>query len=180
MVLVMDKSHRVKFTLSPETYEAIGALAAHYSLMEMFLAVAIWHFLKLPAYDGTLVTATLSLRQRFDLLIDLVKTRGLSAADIAELKDIETEFSRSGGVTVRRNQFIHAVWATSSDGKDALPLNFNRQGKPKMGTRAIADDIEGVTKDICIQAKRFHQVLERHGYVPTIGISFAAPQTPPD
>jgi hypothetical protein len=109
MMEFMDKSHRVEFRLSLGVYEAIEALAAYYSLMEMFLAVAIWHFLKLPAYDGTLVTASLSLRQRFDLLIELVKTRGLSADDIAELKSIETEFSKYDGVTARRNQFIHAV-----------------------------------------------------------------------
>src|SRR5437660_12620707 len=102
----MDKSHRNPFSLSPDDYEAIGALAAHYSLMEFCVGVSLWQLLNLPAYEGTLVTGTLSLKQRFDLLIELAQTRDFTAQDVAELKAIAIEFSKAGGVTARRNRFI--------------------------------------------------------------------------
>ena len=96
---MMDKSHRNRFLLTAEHYEAIGALSAHYSLMEMFVGIAVWHFFKLAAFDGTLVTGPLSLKQRFDLLIELCKSRDVAPADLAEIKEIEIEFSKEGGIT---------------------------------------------------------------------------------
>jgi hypothetical protein len=171
----MDTSHRLQFALAPEHFEAIGALAAHYSLIEMHVAVAIWHFLKLPAYDGTLITGTLSLRQRFELLIDLAKTRSISPQDISELKSIETEFHKEEGITARRNRYIHAVWAADTPGRGhAFPLNFTRQGKLRTGKHVSADLIEAVTRDVCAQAKRFADLMSRCGYPLDVGISFHA------
>jgi hypothetical protein len=174
----MDKSHRLQFALTSEYFEAVGALAAHYSLIEMHVAVAIWHFLKLPAYDGTLITGILSLRQRFELLIDLAKTRSISSQDISELKSIETEFNKEEGITARRNRYIHAVWASDTPGRGkAFPVNFNRQGKLRTGKHVSADLIEAVTVDISKQAKRFSDLMSRCGYPLDVGISFSAPHT---
>jgi hypothetical protein len=172
----MDKSHRIQFTLLPEDFEAIGSLAAHYSLIEMHVAVGIWHLLKLPAYEGTLVTGNMSLNQRFGLLIELTKIREIESNDIAELKSIETEFSKKDGITARRNRYILAVWAADAPGRGpAFPINFNRRGKLRTGAHTSAEVIEAVTKDICTQAKRFADLLSRLGFSLDAGISFGPP-----
>ena len=176
MVAAMDKSHRIQFTLQPEDFEAIGSLAAHYSLIEMHVAVGIWHLLKLPAYEGTLVTGNMSLKQRLDLLIELTKIRKIASKDVDELKSIETEFSKEDGITARRNRYVHAVWAADAPGRGpAFPINFNRRGKLRTGAHASAEIIEAATKDICTQAKRFADLMSRIGFPLDAGISFDPP-----
>jgi hypothetical protein len=61
----------IPLVLSDEGLAAIGALTATYSQMELYAAVAVWHALGLRGYDGTILTAGLSLRQRLDLVIAL-------------------------------------------------------------------------------------------------------------
>jgi hypothetical protein len=157
--IVMDKSHRLPLPLSAEAYEALGALTAHYSFVELTAAMAVWRLLKSKPSEGLLITSSLALRQRLQLMIDLCQARNIPAKAIGEMGAIRRAFDK--GITNRRNDPIHAVWATDDKDKPerAFPISFPRKGGAKTGIRTTAETIEAVTKDVCVQGKKFQQLL---------------------
>jgi hypothetical protein len=161
----MDKSRLDCIPLGAAEYEAIGALAAHYALIEFQVGAAVWHFLELPAYNGTLIAGPLSLDQRFELIISLLRNQYADIDAIEKIKRIKTEFSRENGITARRNRYIHAVWGKDRDnGGAVVSLNFNKRGGLKEQPHEAADTIEAVVRDIGAQYEFFLAAMEPFGY----------------
>lgn len=171
----------IPLVLSDEGLAAIGALTATYSQMELYAAVAVWHALGLRGYDGTILTAGLSLRQRLDLVIALGERGNITADDLAVVKEIQIEFSKEKGLSQRRNTIIHGVWTTKD--KDvkktsgAFPLSFSRSGKPIVGDEVTAETICKITQEISVQQVRLYQLIERWGAFGDL--TFDKPQPSP-
>lgn len=169
----MDKSHRVHFPVETEHYEALGALTAHYSLAELYTSMLVWHLLKLPPYNGTLVTGNLSLKQRLMLAIELAENDG---TDTKNFREIERAFGKENGLTAKRNRMIHAVWAINADRTILSPMTFNRAGKLTFHEHTTAGVIEEITKELVTYAKKLRAEMEAIGISFTETISFQAPK----
>lgn len=170
----------VPILLPDNLLAAIGALTNVYSLAELFAAMAAWHSLNLPAYEGVILTATLSLKQRLGIVASLGPRGKITAEDVAVIKEIEIEFTRDGGLSSRRNSMIHAVWTTDNPagyGGTVKPLIFARSGKASVGDPATEDTINTVTSAIAVQSKRLQTILERWGALD--GLTFDKPLTLP-
>jgi hypothetical protein len=174
----MDTSHRLRaLNLQQADLEALGALTVHYSHMEFFAAIGVWSLLKLGIHEGSAITSKLNLRQRLELIIELGPARGLTLQDVAEVQAILREFDRKDGLTTRRNELIHGVWATDEKGENAFPINFPRAGGARSGANTTAEEIEAVTKAVCGEARKLQQLLHRNGLLLTGGVVFS-PQLP--
>jgi hypothetical protein len=166
----MDRSHRLHFPLKLEDYEALGALSAHYSYVEMLASIGVWSLLKLAMPQGTLITSKMALRQRLELMVELAPLRNIPTDAIETLKSILNEFAKHDGLTKRRNDLIHAIWSTDDmeSPEKAFPISFPRGGGMKAGPHTTAEVIETVTKDVCTQGKRLSELMKAHSLFPTL------------
>ena len=176
---LMDKSHRLPFPLSAEEYEAIGALAAHYSNVEFMVGAVIWQLLKVPAYNGSLLTAHLSLTQRFELIISLLANQHAKSEAIQRVKEVAIEFNKDEGITFRRNRYIHAVWAANEDGSAHI-FNFSKEGRLRSGSHDTAEAIETTIRDMSVQTRISVREMKALGYDPHSRVSFEVPPKLPD
>jgi hypothetical protein len=158
----MDKSHRLHFPLTPDAYEGLGVLTAHYSLTEFMAAVAVWTLLKLEPAEGSFITSKMGLKQRLELLIAPAPSAGIT--NISDFEPILKAFDGKDGLTKRRNDLIHAVWATDDKNKPelAIPLSFPRSGGATAGKHTTADLIEAVIRDLCVEGRKFQMLLDKH------------------
>jgi hypothetical protein len=159
----VDKSRHLPVPLTPEAYECLGELAVHYSAVELTAAIGVWSLFKLEPPEGTIITSKMTLKQRLELIIDLGVT--IPPCSIAELTQILREFDKLDGLTKRRDDLIHAVWATDDPNKPekAFPMSFSRGDDIKTGDHTTAEIIEAVTTDVVIQGNRLQELLMRVG-----------------
>lgn len=168
----------ITFTLPDDCLAALGGLTATYSVVELFSAAAVWHALNIPAYEGTVLTATMSLKQRIDLVVTLGPRRDITENDIQALKEIGLQFTKENGITQKRNRLIHAVWAEKVDepDKDAIaPLTFARSGAASFGEAATFDAIVQVIRDTHRQLMKLCEMANRWG----LQVSFQKPSASP-
>jgi hypothetical protein len=153
--------------LSKDGLAAIGEVAAVYSQMELFAAMSVWHSLGLERGVGSILTATLGLKQRLEWVISLGQRNGITEADIASLAAIELEFSKSAGLSQRRNGVVHAVWMTDQPDhtkpRKAFPLTFARSGKATLNANVTSEAIHQIAVDIVAQMQPLQQMLKRLG-----------------
>jgi hypothetical protein len=145
----------IPLILSDETLASIGALTNSYSYMELLAAAAAWHSLGLLGYAK------------------------ITADDIAVIKDIESEFSKEGGISSQRNAMIHGVWSVEETKLPykARPISFSRNGKVLLGEETTDATVNNVTLAIAVQIKRM-QVLLRN-WDALDNISFQKPSASP-
>lgn len=100
--------------LSPEQFQAIGTIAAYWSLLEYHVGLAIGDLLGVGIKQARVLTTQMQLRPKLQILQLLAELKGWPQTDQDELKKATKRIEEASDL---RNQFIHGVWARDSSGK---------------------------------------------------------------
>lgn len=98
--------------IKPEHAQAIGYVAAYWSLVEESLGVAIGFLLQLPPIVRAALTAEMSTVSRTQMIRTLIEVSG----DVNALADWTVLAREIDQLRSRRNDVVHAVWEVAGHG----------------------------------------------------------------
>jgi len=95
-----------------EAMQAIGLVAARFSLLELTVSALIWNLIETPQRVGRLVTGRLSFSQ----LLTLLQVLNNETVEDEDYRGrIEKVIRRAREVNDRRNEIIHSLWVFSDE-----------------------------------------------------------------
>jgi hypothetical protein len=115
--------------ITSEHAAAIGYVAAHWSLIEEFLATLMYQLIGLHRIPGQVITAEASFIQRIATITALINLTG-NAKWIEDWQDIAKVLD---GLRTRRNEVVHSAWSlvgsehrsTRISAKGVLKFKYN-------------------------------------------------------
>jgi hypothetical protein len=121
--------------------EAIGAIAAQWSLLELLVGECILAVANLHHNIGRSIIAQMGIIQRLDALLSLVNETIPDtelARQIVQINDI-IRYEREGkpSLQTKRNRIVHTYWearTSSSPDKDDVALSFSIRARGKLRT----------------------------------------------
>ena len=103
----MAKEHILPIELPPRYYDAIGRVAAKWSLLELRLQAIVWHYMGIDMKKGRVLTYGLNARAK----VTLLQTPPLRSVTDAKAKVEVTAIANAAErLNNRRNNFVHGVW----------------------------------------------------------------------
>ena len=156
--------HQLPTQLDPAHYEAIGRVAAKWTLLEMRLQAVIWHYLGLDLKKGRVLTYGLTSTAMLTLL-QTVPLRWIP--DAQDKAEVEAIAHKADGLRKRRNNYVHGVWAQEpSDKKKRMFLLFLNSGERKIIAKrqvTTVKDIIGLSDEIDALHTRVISLLKKIG-----------------
>jgi hypothetical protein len=130
--------------IKPEHAQAIGYVAAHWSLIEEQLGFIIYNLLNLHTLPGAAVTAELNTLQRLTLITTLIALSGNN-----DWIDKWALISKTlDGLRNRRNDAIHSTWRVIGAGHMSTRTKARGQLKIKYETLPTSAPLEDLSKEI--------------------------------
>jgi len=136
-----------------ETMQAIGLIAARFSLLELTVSALIWTLIGTHQRIGRLVTGRLSFSQLLTLL-QLLNNETVEDED--HQRRIKEAISRARKANDRRNEIVHSVWAFAEDPSAITRMklavtetkfDFQAEGLTVKQLRAFATRIQKLSDD---------------------------------
>lgn len=129
--------------IKPEHAQAIGYVAAHWSLIEEQLGFIIYNLLSLHTIPGTAVTADLGVLQRRNLITALIDLSG-NTNWINQWNDLSSTLET---LRNKRNDAVHAAWRVS--GPEHIGTRIKAKGKVKIESSLVpTTELQEVSTEI--------------------------------
>jgi hypothetical protein len=107
--------------LKPAQFEAIGRVAATWSVLEWLIEVALARLSMVPPFPGRALTNDLGIDNRLralKTLVELHRTRYRYAlVDYSTLEHFSALITEIAKLKDRRNRVVHRIWTTRAHGK---------------------------------------------------------------
>lgn len=130
----------------PEMH-SIGAIAANFGNLELYIELAIWQLLKLPKEEmelGHAVTVGMSFQSKVHALASMYRLR-FPEEEETVLKDMVADLFR---VEDKRNAIVHSTWFYSEDNGQFGRFKSSARAKQGLKTRVTSPSTDELLKAV--------------------------------